>query len=198
MIIPYLPNMINDHKIPKSLKVNSGNEVFDFKTQYGEWKIELTMSINFISSKDSDETCNMHTKSNNIEIMMGNETDDITEKLFESRLQKYQEGLEESVKESEFYFDSVNLLYCNLQKTSLKQIGSSYIDSPKWLKNKKTTTINPKNNDDNCFRYSLAVSLNYQNIQKDPQRISKIKSFINQCNRKEIDFPSEQKDWKKL
>ena len=98
MIIPYLPNKINDHKTPKNLKVNSGNEVFDFKTQYGEWEIQLTTSINFISSKDSDETCNMHTKSNNIEIMTGNETDDITEELFESRLQKYQEGLEESMK----------------------------------------------------------------------------------------------------
>ena len=90
-------------------------------------------------------------------------------------------------------------MYCNLQKTSLKRIGSSYIDSPKWLKNKKkTTTINPKNNDDNCFQYSLTVSLNYQNIKKDPQRISKTKSFINQCNWKEIDFSSKQKDWKKL
>ena len=39
--------------------------------------IQLTMPINFISSKDSDETRNLHTKSNNIEIMMGNETDEI-------------------------------------------------------------------------------------------------------------------------
>ena len=45
------------------------------------------MSINFISSKDSDETRNMHTKSDNIEIMMGSETDDITDELFEFLLQ---------------------------------------------------------------------------------------------------------------
>ena len=45
------------------------------------------MSINFISSKDSDETRNMHTKSDNIEIMMGSETDDIIDELFESLLQ---------------------------------------------------------------------------------------------------------------
>ena len=37
------------------------------------------MSINFISSKDSNEICNMHAKSNNIEIMMESETDDIVE-----------------------------------------------------------------------------------------------------------------------
>ena len=38
----------------------------------------------------------MHTKSNNVEIMNGSETDEIIEDLFESFLQKYQERLEES------------------------------------------------------------------------------------------------------
>ena len=51
----------------------------------------------------------MHTKSNNIEIMMGNETDEIIEDLFESLLQNYQEGLEEKKRESEFFFDCVDL-----------------------------------------------------------------------------------------
>ena len=46
------------------------------------------------------------------------------------------------------------------------------------MKNKKT--INPRNNDDNCFQYALTVALNYQNIKKDPQKISKIKPFIDQ------------------
>ena len=51
------------------------------------------MIINFISSKDSDEIRTMHTKSNNIEIMMDNETDEIIEELFKPLLQKYQERL---------------------------------------------------------------------------------------------------------
>ena len=40
------------------------------------------MIINFISSKDSDEIPTVHTKSNNIKIMMGSETDKIIEELF--------------------------------------------------------------------------------------------------------------------
>ena len=60
------------------------------------------------------------------------------------------------------------------------------------------TTINPKNNDDKCFQYAITVALNYQNIKKDPQRISKIKPFIVQYNWKEIGFPSYLKDWKKF
>ena len=47
-----------------------------------EWKIQLTMAINFISSKDSDETRAMHTKSNNIEIMIGSDTNEIIKDLF--------------------------------------------------------------------------------------------------------------------
>ena len=100
-------------------------------------EIQLTISINFISHKDSNETRNMHTKSDNIEIMMSSETDEIIEELFKSLLQRYQEGLEESMKGSDFILDSVNLLHYHLQKTSLKRIGSSYVDSPEWLKNKK-------------------------------------------------------------
>ena len=118
MIKSYLRDMINDHK------------------SQSEWKIQLTMQINFISSKDSEETCTMHTKSHNIEIMMGNETDEIIEKLFESLLQNYQKDLEESMRGSGFVFDSIDLLYYHLQKIGLKR-GRSYIDSPKWLKNKK-------------------------------------------------------------
>ena len=53
-------------------------------------KLKLVVKKNFISSKDSGKTRNLHTKSNNIEIMMGNETDEINEKLFGSLLQNYQ------------------------------------------------------------------------------------------------------------
>ena len=88
----------------------------------------------------------MHTTSNNIEIKIVNETDEIVKNLFESLLQKYQEGLEKSIKGSEPVFDSVDLLYYKLHKISLNGSGS-YIDSPKWLKYKKAT-INAKNNDD--------------------------------------------------
>ena len=101
------------------------------------------MAINFMSSKDSDETHTKHTKSHNIEIMMGNEIDEIIEELFESLLQKYQERLEESMKGSEFVFDSVDLLYYKVHKISLNR-GRSYIDSPKWLKNKKATIYKKK------------------------------------------------------
>ena len=75
MIRPYLSDIINDHK-----------------TQ-GERKIQLIIAINFISSKDSNETRTMHTNSDNIKIVIGNEMDETIEEFFKSLLQRYQEVL---------------------------------------------------------------------------------------------------------
>ena len=109
MIIPYLRDIINDHKARGKLKVHSSNEVIVYETE-GKGKTQLSMEINFVFSKDSDEVRKMHTKGDNIDILMGSETYDIIKELFKSLLQKFQEGLEESMKGSEFIIDSVNLL----------------------------------------------------------------------------------------
>ena len=117
--------------------------------------------------------------------------------LFVSFLQKYQEGLEESMRGSEFVYDNVDVLYYSLNKVSLSR-GGSYIDPPNWLKNKKATK-NPQNKkDDKCFQYALTVALNHEQTKNNPERISKIKPFIDQCNWNEINFPSHGKDWEKL
>ena len=163
----------------------------------GEWKVQLTIEVNFISLKPgSDETRIMYTRSDNVEIMFGDDNDDIIEQLFESLLQKYEENLQNKMRGSEFEFDGVNFLHYDFNKTSINR-GGPYTDSPKWLKDKKST-INPKNNDDKCFQYAVTLALNLDKIKKDPQRISKIKPFIEKYNWKDIDFPSTSKDWKKF
>ena len=102
------------------------------------------------------------------------------------------------MRDSKFVFESVDFLYYSLHKTNIKRNGGSYIKSPEWLRN-KSATINLKNKDDNnCFEYAITIALNHQNIGNNPERISKIKPFINQYNWRDIDFPSHQKDWKKF
>ena len=97
---------------------------------------------------------------------------------------------------SDFEFDGVNFLYYDFNEISLNR-GRSYIDSPKWLKDKKST-INPKNNDDKCFQYTITLTLNLDNIDNHPERVFKIKMSIDQYNWKDIDFPPTSKDWKKF
>ena len=62
-IIPYSSDLINDHKT--------------IRNESNEWKIEINMHVNFISSNDTGETRTVFVWSNNEEIRLGNETDDI-------------------------------------------------------------------------------------------------------------------------
>ena len=81
----------------------------------------------------------MHTKIDNVEIMIDSETNDITDEIFESRLQRYQEGLEKSMWGGELVFNKVDLLHYHIQNISGSYVdrGWSYVDSPRWLKIKK-------------------------------------------------------------
>ena len=88
---------------------------------------------------------------------------------------------------SNFVFESVDLLYYNLHKISLNK-GRLYIDSPDWIKNKKAT-INPKNKDNECYKYAIIASLNHEKIKKNPERISNLKSFIDHYKWKNTEFP---------
>ena len=108
MIKPDLSNMINNHK-----------------TQ-NESKIQSSLTINFVSSKNFKET-------RNIDIMIGSGTDEITEELIESILKRYQKGLEEKMRGSEFVYDSISLLHYKLHKISLNR-GEKYEGNNKFQK----------------------------------------------------------------
>ena len=115
MIRSYLRDMINDDKTPMKLKVHSSDKIFDYESQFGEWKIQLTMWTNSVSSKYFKETGTMHSKSDNIKIMMGSKTNDIIDELFHSLLQRYKKASEESRKTgSKFVFNNVDALYYKL------------------------------------------------------------------------------------
>ena len=71
----YLKDLIDDHK------------------SKGEWKIQLSMQIIFVSFTYANETREIHTKSDNITIVRGVETEDIINDLFNTFRKRYQEGL---------------------------------------------------------------------------------------------------------
>ena len=149
------------------------------KRKKGEWKIQLIMKINFISSKNFNVTRDMYSKSDNFEIMMGVDTNEIIKNLFNSVIQRYQKGLQESMRGSDFVFGYIESLNYIFHKIDMKRLGP-YIEAPKWIKNKKAT-INPQNEyDDECFQYVVTIALNYDRIKNHPERVSKVKPFINQ------------------
>ena len=132
------------------------------KKKSGLWKIQLIMKITFISSRKFIESRHMYRKSDNFEIMMRGNTNDIIRNLFNSILRRYQGGLHESMRGSEFAFDYVESLNYIFHKIDLKRSGS-YIEIPEWLKNKRAT-INRQNDDDKSFQYAITIALNYDEI----------------------------------
>ena len=140
------------------------------KHKKDNWKIQLTMKIIFTPIEDFNDKRALYLKTKNVEIMMGSDTNEIVKELFESIIQKYQELMEYSTKNSGLILEGVELMNYDINKITINR-GGSYIESPTWLKSKKCT-INPQNkNDNNCFQYALAVALNYEKINNHPEKV---------------------------
>ena len=70
-------------------------------------------------------------------------------------------------------------IYCIINNINKSESWRIIYRSPEWIKNKKAA-INPINQKDNkCFEDAETVALNYEEIKKDWQRMTKIKPFIN-------------------
>ena len=68
------------------------------------------------------------------------------------------------------------------------------LNSLGWLQGKKEAITN-NNNNSNDSKNALNDALNYQTIEKDPQRISKLKPYVNKYNWEGVDFPAGSKEW---
>ena len=89
------------------------------KKNKGEWKLQLTARISFVSLKpDSDETRLMHIRSNSTEFMNGSETEEIIESLYRSLLQNYNDNLQEKMRGFDFVFNGINYFYCDFSRVS--------------------------------------------------------------------------------
>ena len=171
-------------------------KLIDSKKENGEWKIQLNMKINFISSRNFIESRDMYSKSNIIEIMMGSNTNEVIKNLFNSLLRRYHDGSQVSMKGSEFVFDYDGFLNYIFHKVDLKR-SESYIETTEWIQN-KSATMNCQNDDDECFQYAITIALNYDEIGNHHQRENKLKPFIDQYNWKNINVPSHVDDWEKF
>ena len=118
------------------------NIIIDLQ-KYDTRKTQLTITINFLSSKDVEEEHVVHSRSNNIKITSYNDANEIFDELFQSLCSRYQGNLETTMRGSDFIFDSVQLMYYKCNKVNFKR-GSSYIDYPDWIKRKKEQKIRKK------------------------------------------------------
>ena len=158
-------------------------------------KIQWDIGINFKQTVDIEKKYTFHVKSKNIEILPGDDVNNIIKELTDSFYKNYEEQLLILRNGSGYVYDNVEVLGIHFHKMEVKR-GSSYIESPEWIKNKKAT-INPQNTKDNrCFLYAITIALNHQEISNRPDRIWKLIPFIPKYNWDGIDFPVGRIDWK--
>ena len=91
----------------KTLSVEEYLDKLDHVKKSQTWKIQLTIANNFITSIGIDEERVMHSKCDNIEIMINNETDEVIKEFLDSLKNRYQNNLE-SIKGSKFVVDYVH------------------------------------------------------------------------------------------
>ena len=163
---------MNEHKPTAELNntnnSNNSNNSNNNNTDRAEWKIQLVMQNNFISDKNVEDSRTIYSASKPVEIFMFSDTEHATDTnaIFNTILDRIQQAIETSNERgSGFTHESVALLYYYFQKIDIRR-GESYIISPDWIVSKKAT-INPKNEKDNeCFKWSIIVGLNYNKIKE--------------------------------
>ena len=94
------------------------------------------ISIKVLSSEDIDEESAMHSKSDNIEIMINDKADEVIEEIFSNFFLDINLGFQTSIKGSDFVFSFAHLLYykCHQINPNCRRL---YRDSLEWMKNKR-------------------------------------------------------------
>ena len=186
-LMTYLENTTEDVK--KDLqKLQSDRE---------NWKVQLNVVVEFLMVERRDDETNEVTEekpmwSSNAILMEGSNISKIIKEMHETLLLQYG-SVSSKLKSSGFVFNRIVGMTCHCNKVDLNR-GSSYFDAPDWIKN-KGCIINPQNKDDKCFIYAVTLSLHHHQIDFHPERISKIKPFINKYNWDQIQCPATNKDW---
>ena len=86
--------------------------LIDFYKEQGEYKAQPSMQIKFISVVDNTESQIMHSKSDNVEIMSGYDTDNVINMLIDTFTKRYQQGLETTkMKGSSYVFDRIVAMF---------------------------------------------------------------------------------------
>ena len=97
---------------------------------------------------------------------------------------------------SRFVLDEVLFTNLNFHQLNLTR-GSSYLPLPDWLARKKAI-INPKNEDQECFKWAVIAARRWKEINDNPKRISKLKRFEKDFDWSGIRFPVFVKGIKKF
>ena len=126
----------------------------------------------------------MGYKSRMMEMFAGSDIDEILEAMF-----AYIKTLVEHPKLPKSGFSIDHIMHLDIDFHRLVLIrGGSYIPLPEWLAKKKAV-INPKNTDEECFKWAVLAALHHEEVDVHPERITKLEPYAEQYDWSGLKFP---------
>ena len=182
-------NGVNKMDIDSYLKLVESHLVKlarDQVTAMGSIKIQLILAVDFIHRSD-DGIITKFPKSNPITVLHGSNIREIINEACNTLKQSF-EKISNALNDSDYLFHGIVSLDVDIHEVELIR-GGSYIKLPEWIENKHAV-LNPKNDDEECFKWAVIQALHHEEIGKDPQRINKLKPFVSRYNWNGIKFPA--------
>ena len=101
-----------------------------------------------------------------------------------------------TLRDSKFVFDKISHTDISNHRLILTR-GSSCVKLPDWLAKKKAI-LNPKNSDEKCFKFAVIAGLKWEEIDRDHQRVSKLRRYENEFDWSGITYPVSTKNISKF
>ena len=151
-------------------------------------RTQTTAWIRFIrDDEEGQERAELAFNSLMTSVYRGSEMDQIVDRMTANM--KFQTE-NPALINSRFVFYKFLYLDINFHQLNLTR-GSSYLPLPDWLASKKTI-VNPHNDDEECFKWSVIAAENVG--MKDPQRVSNLRKFMDNYDWSGLEFPVSVKD----
>ena len=160
----------------------------------GSWKVQLNVAILF-RKRDGSEEYETQIWSSPHTVMEGTDMEEFLDEMRVYLLRQYEKVIN-TMEASDYVFVRIVEMTYHCHRVDLNR-GGSYIELPDWVKNKKCC-INPKNDDDECFKWAVLAALHHKEIGVHPERISKLRSYVDRYNWNGIEFPTPSNQWSRF
>ena len=152
---------------------------------------QATIWIRF--TRDGVEMVNLAFNSRMMTVYNLNDKNKIVTVMIEHMSQQVENT---ALRNSKFVFDRVLYMDMDFHRLNLTR-GSSYIPLPDWL-TKKKAIINPRNSDMECFKWAVIAATKWEEIDRECQRINKLRRCENDFDWDGIKFPVSFREIKRF
>ena len=143
-----------------------------------------TQATTWIRFRKGSETVDLAFNSRMLVAYGLNNIDGLVNRMISHMLEQIKNP---ALRDSEFVMEDLIGTNVDFHRLNLMR-GSSYLPLPDWISRKKVI-INPKNSDMECFKWAVIIADSWEEIDKHPERISKLREFEGEYNWTDVEFP---------